>query len=407
MQDVLVIGSGPAGLVIAAALCNHNLQVYGLTPTRPSDPWPTTYGIWLDELEELGLPNLLEHQWQDCVAYFGQKERPLHREYGLFDKNKLQQHFLKQCASMTWHQGLAEKIEHTENSSTVTTQSGEQFSAKLIIDATGHKPAFIQRPAKENVAYQAAYGMVVQCSKPPIQPSRCVLMDYRDGHLTAEDRSKPPTFLYAMDLGNDIYFLEETSLAHYPAISFETLKDRLYRRLSANQIEVLKIHHEEHCLFPMNLPLPDFDQRVVGFGGSASMVHPATGYMVGAVLRRAPIMAEAISTALTSSQTTPSQLSQLGWRALWPSSCVRKHLIYNFGLEVLMKSDNPQLCRLLNTFFQLPTSQWGGFLTDGHSTPALITAMVNMFGKAPNSLRGDLLRAVSTDGDLLWESLWS
>ena len=157
----------------------------------------------------------------------------------------------------------------------------------------------------------------------------------------------------------------------------------------------------------MNLPLPDFNQRVVGFGGSASMVHPATGYMVGAVLRRAPIMAEAISTALTSSQTTPSQLSQLGWRALWPSSRVRKHHIYNFGLEVLMKSDNPQLCRLLNTFFQLPTSQWGGFLTDGHSTPALITAMVNMFGKAPNSLRGDLIRAVSTDGVLLWESLWS
>ena len=122
---------------------------------------------------------------------------------------------------MTWNQGFAEKIEHTEDGSTVTTQSGEQFSAKLIIDATGHKPAFIQRPVKDNVAYQAAYGMVIQCSKPPIQPGRCILMDYRDGHLTDEDRSKPPTFLYAMDLGNDIYFLEETSLAYNPAISLK------------------------------------------------------------------------------------------------------------------------------------------------------------------------------------------
>ena len=405
MHDVLVVGSGPAGLAIAAALCNQNLKVHGLTPTNPTAPWSSNYGIWVDELEALGLPDLLSHRWPDCVGYFSQRERPLHREYGFLDQAKLQQHLLQQCGSMTWHQGLADTIEYTENSSTVTTQSGEQFVAKLIIDATGHEPAFVERPTQDNVAYQAAYGVFAKFSKPPIQPGRCVLMDYRNGHLPPEEKSKSPTFLYAMDLGNDIYFLEETSLAAHPAIPFETLKDRLYQRLTANQIEVLDIQCEEHCLFPMNLPLPDFKQRVVGFGGAASMVHPATGYMVGALLRRAPILAAAVATALQSS--TPAQLSQVAWKALWPSERLRKHYIYSFGLEALMRFDHPQLCNLFNAFFQLPRRQWSGFLADSLSTPHLLTAMVNMFGRAPNSVRGCLIRTVGTDGYLLWESLRS
>ncbi|MEM7064795.1 MAG: lycopene beta cyclase [Cyanobacteria bacterium P01_B01_bin.77] len=403
MQDILVIGSGPAGLAIATALCNQNLKVQGLTPTNPSAPWSANYGIWIDELEALGLPDLLSHRWSDCVSYFGQQERSLHREYGFLDQAKLQQYLLQQCSSMTWHQGLADTIEHTENGSTVTTQSGEQFSAKLIIDATGHEPAFIQRPAKDNVAYQAAYGIFAKFSKPPIQPRRCVLMDYRDGHLPLEEKSKSPTFLYAMDLGNNIYFLEETSLAAHPAISFKTLKNRLYQRLKTNQIEFLEIQREEHCLFPMNLTLPDFKQRVVGFGGAASMVHPATGYMVGALLRRAPVLAAAIATALPSS--TPLQLSQIAWKALWPRERLRKHYIYSFGLEALMRFDHPQLCNLFNAFFQLPHYQWSGFLADSLSTPHLLAAMVNMFGKAPNSVRGGLIRTVGTDGHLLWSAL--
>ena len=40
-----------------------------------------------------------------------------------------------------------------------------------------------------------------------------------------------------------------------------------------------------------NLPLPDRNQPVLAFGGAASMVHPASGYMVGSLLRRGPDLA--------------------------------------------------------------------------------------------------------------------
>jgi lycopene beta-cyclase len=76
----------------------------------------------------------------------------------------------------------------------------------------------------------------------------------------------------------------------------------------------------EHCLFPMNLPLPDFHQPVLAFGGAASMVHPASGYMVGALLRRGPGLAEALAAALNEQPAMGSAaLARVGWQALWPN----------------------------------------------------------------------------------------
>ena len=66
----------------------------------------------------------------------------------------------------------------------------------------------------------------------------------------------------------------------------------------ASNREIQEIIHEEHCLFPMNLPLPDRSQPLLAFGGAASMVHPASGYMVGALLRRAPTLAKQLAEAI-------------------------------------------------------------------------------------------------------------
>ena len=52
-------------------------------------------------------------------------------------------------------------------------------------------------------------------------------MDYRNDHLNEEQRKEPPTFLYAMDMGNGKYFLEETSLGLVNPLTMENLKERL------------------------------------------------------------------------------------------------------------------------------------------------------------------------------------
>ena len=52
-------------------------------------------------------------------------------------------------------------------------------------------------------------------------------MDYRNDHLNDEQKKEPPTFLYAMDMGDGKYFLEETSLGLVNPLTMENLKERL------------------------------------------------------------------------------------------------------------------------------------------------------------------------------------
>ncbi|WOD41226.1 lycopene beta cyclase [Nodosilinea sp. E11] len=409
MQDVLVIGAGPAGLSLAAALGETGLAVQGLALDDPAHPWPNTYGIWVDELEDLGLVRFLEHRWKDCVVHVNSGMVPLHREYGLLDRNQLQAHWLTQAEKhqVTWHQGKANHIEHFATHTQVTTAAGETFTARLVVDATGHQSSLVKRAVAPELAFQAAYGIIGRFSEPPTHPQQMVLMDFRDDYLTPAQRHEPPTFLYSMDLGDGLYFVEETSLAHYPAVSLETLNQRLHQRLRHRGIEVKDIHHVERCLFPMNQPLPDFAQRVVGFGGAASMVHPASGYMIGALLRRGPGLAKAIALALDSPQCTPALAASQAWQALWPADRVRKHYLYLFGLENLMAFNTPQLHQFFAAFFSLPTDDWAGFLADSKALPEVVQAMIGLFGRAPNSVRLGLMRSVFTHGHLLGRTLMS
>lgn len=410
MQDVLVIGAGPAGLSLVAALAEAGLAVQGLAVGDSTHPWPNTYGIWVDELEDVGLVPFLEHRWKDCVVHVNSGPVPLHREYGLLSNDRLQAHWLNQAEQhqVSWHRGKAVHIEHRPTHTQVTTASGEMFTARLVVDATGHQAALVRRPVAPDLAFQAAYGIVGRFSKPPTDTQQMVLMDFRDDYLSpAQRQEESPTFLYAMDLGDGVYFVEETSLAHHPAISMEALEQRLHQRLGHRGIEIKETHHVERCLFPMNQPLPDFTQRVVGFGGAASMVHPASGYMVGALLRRGPGLAEAIASALNSSSTTPDQVAHQAWQALWPADRVRKHYLYLFGLENLMAFDAPQLHQFFDAFFNLPTDDWAGFLTDSLSLPEVVQAMLGLFGRAPNPVRWGLMRSVFSHGHLLGRTLMS
>jgi lycopene beta-cyclase len=406
--EAIVIGSGPAGTMIAAALAERGVKVGGLTASPLRQIWPNTYGIWRDELEALGLTELLGHCWENCVAYYGQGEVNLGRAYGLFDKVKLQNHFLAKCETggVEWHQGKAKNIEHDRERSIVTTSTGDILRARVVVDASGHEPMFVKRQNQGQgaVAYQTAYGIVGHFSAPPVDRQQFVFQDFRSEHLCATERAnEPPTFLYAADFGEDVYFVEETSLAMAPPVSFELLERRLHQRLAARGISVTAVHEVERCIFPMTLPLPDLHQPVVAFGGAASMVHPASGYMVGALLRRAPGLAEAIATALQDPQAEPVTISRAAWRQLWNPDRLRKYYLYRFGLEKLMRFDEVLLKQHFETFFSLPQSQWAGFLADRLSTPELLAAMIRLFAIAPNSLRWGLMQFPGWESNLFWQ----
>ncbi len=417
--DGLVIGAGPAALAIASELAARGLKVAALASADPATPWRNTYGIWAQEVDALGLGHLLSHRWADTVSHFGAGEAALGgasaggtirhgRDYGLFDKAALQEHWLGLCsrAGLSWHLGQATAIRHNASASTVTTAAGEAFHARLVVDATGHEPVFVQRGSDGAVAGQAAYGIVGRFSADPIPAGQFVFMDYRPDHLLEHERRQPPTFLYAMDLGDGIFFVEETSLALAPPVPFPTLQARLHKRLAHRGVAVREVLHEEFCLFPMNPPLPDLRQRVVGFGGAGGMVHPASGYMVGGVLRRAPELAGAIATALEAGMRG-QELAEAAWAGLWNPELRWKHGFFRFGLEKLMRFDEARLRHHFHTFFQLPPEQWMGFLTNTLAPRDLLLAMAGLYGQAPWDVRWGLMGLQGREGELLWRMLSS
>ena len=404
LPDVLVLGGGPAGMAIASALGKEKLKVDVLSPNGPNETWPNTYGIWGNEVDQLGLDSLLEYRWKNTVSFFGNGSSKAHDfenkptehllEYGLFDKKKLHTYWLNECnkSLIQWHQGLANKINFEKFKSTVITEDGKSYSARLVIDATGYDPIFLKLNTSEPLAVQTCYGIVGNFSKPPLEKDQFVLMDYRCDHLSEKQKKEPPTFLYAMDMGDGKYFLEETQLGLVNPLTMEDLKSRLEKRLAHRDIEITSKQHEELGLFlPMNMPLPDFKQPILGYGGAASMVHPASGYLIGNVLRRAPLVAKAISDAMEDKNLPTMLIAKIGWESLWPKDLVRKKSLYQFGLEKLMRFDEKLLREFFESFFQLPKNQWYGFLTDTLSLKEIVNAMWVMFIKAPWSVKKGLM----------------
>lgn len=396
--DVLVLGGGPAALCIASELHQCGLAVEGIAPEAVDAPWPNTYGIWADELKAVGLEHLLEHRWRDTVSYFGAggaspQDQPIAHgiDYGLFDRAALQQHWLQRSAGVVWHRDVAERVEAGTENTAVICASGEVHRARLVIDASGARSPHIQRSDQGPVAGQAAYGLVARFSSDPINSGRFVLMDYRCDHLTEQQRLDPPTFLYAMDLGDGVFFVEETSLAHAPGIPYDVLRQRLQQRLQRRGVEVIEVLHEEFCLFPMNLPLPDFSQPLLAFGGAASMVHPASGYMVGALLRRGPGLAAALARAMADQSLGSAALARHGWQALWPMELVLRHRLYQFGLGRLMGFNERLLRHHFATFFSLPQEDWFGFLTNTLPLPRLMGVMLRLFTLSSWELRRGLV----------------
>ena len=396
--DILILGSGPAALCLASELAKQDLNIKGISTKSPNEKWENTYGIWASELEELGLESLLSHRWCKTVSFFGNGENKKgnnptkhNYDYGLINQEAFQNELLRKCKGIEWLNETAKEIIEKNKLSEVICYSGLKIKARLVIDASGHKSNFVKRPFQNEIAQQAAYGIVGKFSSPPVNKEEFVLMDFRPNHLTKQEKLSSPSFLYAMDLGDETFFVEETSLASYPALSQENLKKRLLNRLNRKGIKVSEIFHEENCLFPMNLPLPIKKQFVLGFGGAASMVHPASGYMIGSLLRRAPLLAEKLAIFLKEPNLSSFELATRGWDILWPYELTQRHKLYQYGLKRLMSFDESRLRSFFSNFFMLSTKEWVGFLTNTLPLPKLIYVMSKMFINSPLKVKLGML----------------
>lgn len=369
--DVLVIGAGPAGLSLARALGERGINVVCVDPALER-AWPNNYGTWLDELIPLGLDDCVSRVWKHTSVYTSDKKTVLTRAYARVDRVLLKRRLLERCADsgrVIVARAKASKVDVTTSSdwSMVHLDIGN-VNARIVVDATGHALRFVKLAGgAPEPGYQAAYGIEceIEDDLTAFSSEEMLLMDYRDDHMKgelSEVSQNEPTFLYVMPMEGKRVFFEETSLVANPAMEFDKLKHRLYKRLDHYGIRVARVLDEENCLIPMGGALPDASQRVVAYGGAAAFVHPATGYMIARALTLADRTADGIVEALSKGGSA-DRLARQVWCHTWNERMLSQRDFLNYGGSYLQKIDLTKTRDFFQAFFKLPQEQWGGFLS--------------------------------------------
>ncbi len=389
--DVVIAGSGPAGLATAAAFAERGARVRVLGGN--DRPWAPGYGVWADRFEALGWGAFLGPVWRDAEVVLADGEtRRLGRRYARVAKRRMRSHLFDRLdalgVELVWRH--AGSVSHRPQGSVVTDEHGDTHAAAVVIDATGHRPALARRVGEPSL-FQAAYGQA-GIADHTWSDDVMTFMDLRTDHVQDALGPQAPTFLYVKPMGGARVFVEETSLVRGPAVPFSVLRARLAARLDRLGVVFRAVDDTELCLIPMDAPLPDLDQRVLATGGAASLVHPATGYQLSRALALAPALAEGVLDGLGTG-TDPAHVVRDAWRVVWPDEALRRRELLLFGARLLATLSAADQRAFFRSFFDIPGALWRAYLSDDGSLADTIRAMAALLCVADARTRWHLVRS--------------
>ena len=196
---------------------------------------------------------------------------------------------------------------------------------------------------------------------------------------------------------HDRVLVEETSLARRPGLPITDLRARLADRLARAGItgpgdeRLTDGRLAETVCIPLDLSTPPRG-RVIPFGAAASLVHPATGYGLGDMLRAAPLVAATIADALPRG---PNRAAAAAHRQLWSPRARAVQWLRRRGLTVLLGLPPGHMARFFDLFFDLPGPLQHAYLNERENLAGTATAMARLFKIAPWPLRVTLAVAMS------------
>ncbi|CAN5272377.1 lycopene cyclase family protein [soil metagenome] len=385
--DLLVVGAGPAGRILASRAAAAGLSVTLVDPA-PDRVWPATYRAWEDELPAW-LPVHVRAAVAEDVRAFARTEHRLDRRYVVLSTPDLQ----AWAAAEGGHgssQGRVTVVSSavvgrrvTGGVTHVVLPGGATLPGRVVVDASGPARVLTGGPAPGARAAQTAVGVVV----PEGLGLPSLFMDWRADH------GDPgwPSFLYAMPVGGGGVLLEETSLARRPGLNLSVLRRRLRDRLRARDIAVPADPEEEQVAFTVDTPLTRGTGDVVAFGAAAPIIHPATGYSLAASLR----LVDPIVSALAQAPSDPAAAVRA---VIWPRRARAVHHLRRRGLEVLLALPPAGVADFFEIFFSLDPAHQRAYISEREDLRAVSAAMWAVFRGADGPLRRHLVR----HGGMAW-----
>ncbi|MEM1333155.1 MAG: lycopene cyclase family protein [Actinomycetota bacterium] len=389
-RHVVVVGDGPAGAMVAAGLRDRDVPC---VVVGPGERWTPTYGSWADDLADcsvLGSADIAS-QLVESVRFAALDEHDVARPYLVVDNDRLATVLF---AGVDRRIGRVCRIVPDAGGARVELDDRTSLEASLVIDATGAGSEPDGRPPQQPMAWQTAWGVVLD--EVPAGPlGRATVMDWTSPGGVDESI---PTFGYALPVA-DGWLVEETVLAAAPAVDPASLRPVLARRLGWSIAELdERTRRVERVHIPMGSPIvgqpPAGAPAVVRVGAASGLAHPATGYLVAPMARTVDRVADAIAAART--EPVGVRAAQ-AWEAIWEPALRRTRAFHEFGLDVLLRLDADGTRQFFETFFSLPSDVWPHQMRVDTPPAQIAALMLQMFRSAPWSLRrrlvsGDLRR---------------
>ncbi|MEU7631010.1 lycopene cyclase family protein [Nocardia sp. NPDC049220] len=293
--DICVVGLGPTGRALAHRALRAGLSVTAIDP-RPDRLWSPTYSCWADELPDW-LPSDVIATTIVAPTVWTTTEHHIDRPYCVLSKPNLREALPLDDATIV--AGRATRVDTHE----VELADGTGHTAATVVDTRG-LPALGRRRAA------SAHGVFVdaETAAPMVTEGEGLLLDWRPENGAGKDA--PPSFLYAVPLGDGTVIFEETSLGLRGGMPQHELRRRMLNRLAAHGIQLTGAEPSEAAHYPLDQPPPRRrEARAIPFGSRGGMMHPCTGYSVATSLT----LADTAVTALRQGRDLIAELWP--WRA--------------------------------------------------------------------------------------------
>jgi lycopene cyclase-like protein len=394
-RRVIIAGVGPAGLALAVTLARSGLLVRCFDAGAGA-LWTNNYGIWADDARWFGDAGQSGLRWnRPAIIGADGRQYVVPSAYHMLPNELLQAQWQAELAALGGTV-VARKVTGVESTAdglvNCTVDDGSQETADLFVDATGGTSPWVARERSPSPGFQTAWGTTIRASLAdlPLQGADMALMDFRPA--SAQTGPTPPTFVYAMPMGPDTVFVEETVLVAHPAVPPEQLQDRLRERLRTWGLHNREELHHERCVIPMGQALPIASQPLLAWGAAAGMVHPASGYSIGHTVRwasqAAPAIAELVHTPMPAARR-----QTLLWQQVWPLERRRAWRLYRFGMDVLLKMNAGELGEFFLNFFECDAARALRFMRFDLTDRQLAELMLDFYRAVPGSIRWRLTLA--------------